>query len=194
MQNGSGRRGISFTSLLAVVCALSIGSMLVLQSIEVRRLRPQAAELKRRKALPYIGQWVPTIRAPSISGDLATLGETSMGRTQVLFFFNVTCPYCTQNLPMWKAITDSLRHDPGTAVYWVSLSPLDSTIDYLAANAINAKVVRFPDEKSQMVYREDRGTVARAAGHLGASATRRIQIFRVASAVRHKSLPASATR
>ena len=123
MQNGSGRRGISFTSLLAVVCALSIGSVLVLQSIEVRRLRPQAAELKRREALPYIGQWVPTIRAPSISGDSATLGETSMGRTQVLFFFNVTCPYCTQNLPMWKAITDSLRHDPGTAVYWVSFKP-----------------------------------------------------------------------
>jgi len=140
---------------LATTAVLLAGVVIVVLALEVRALRPQAIELKRMRAFPFVGQWVPTVRAVTLQGDSVTVGETSKGRSQVLIFFTVSCPYCRQTLPAWKRITAELladsarRHD----IYWVSLSAADSTRQYVAEHGISAPVLLPPDAKMVHVYR-----------------------------------------
>jgi len=105
------------------------------------------------KAVPTVGQWVPKVEATALDGRVVTVGESPDRRTQVLVFFTVSCPYCRQNLIAWQALSDSLRLDSRTQMLWVSLSPRDSTVDYVREHAIQSEVVLFPDRRASLVYR-----------------------------------------
>lgn len=139
--------------LATVVATIACAVLILVLSLEVKALRPQARELKRMRAVPTIGQWVPRVDATAMDGSVLPVGETSEGRTQLLVFFTVSCPYCRQNLTAWRSLTDSLRSDPRTEVIWVSLSPMDSTKDFVRAHAIESSVVVFPDRRASLVYR-----------------------------------------
>jgi len=148
---GAARKLIGFVPIIA----LSLSAMLVVVlAREVTKLRPQAAELKLRRAIPYVTQWVPTVRARTLSGDSVTIGETKRGQTQTLIFFTTVCPFCLETLPLWKRISATLRADPTGRheVYWISLSSPDSTAAYVAKHAIEGTVV-FPPPKMISVYR-----------------------------------------
>lgn len=136
--------------------SLLLGAVLiVVLALEVRALEPQARELRKRRALPYIGQFVPTVRTVSLSGDSVTIGETAKGRSQVLIVFSTKCPYCLSMLDSWKRISAELLADPKHQydVVWVSISQRDSTLAYIAKHDIKFPVMRMPDSKTLAVYR-----------------------------------------
>ncbi len=148
---GRVRRGAAWILPLFAVAASALVLML---SLQVRALRGYQRQVQHMKAYPHGGQWVPTIRAGTLQGDSITVGETQPGRAQVLIAFSTSCPYCLATLPTWKAITDSLRHDPQARfdVIWVSASSWDSTRAYVQRHQIDAVVARMPTPKLAKVY------------------------------------------
>jgi hypothetical protein len=81
----------------ALVAALVLVAVLASknQSLqrEVRRLRVQ-------DKTPHAGVVVPAFRTATLAGDSVTIGSAAPGTRQVLFFFNTSCPFCIQTLPM----------------------------------------------------------------------------------------------
>jgi hypothetical protein len=134
---------------------MAVAGILVVLSLEVHALRDQAAELRRRKALPYVGQVQPTVRAMSLAGDSVVMGETTPGRAQLLIFFSSSCPFCLANVPTWKRLADTLRADRAHRfdIVWVALSPADSARRWATHHGVIDPVVRFPDGKTRAVYR-----------------------------------------
>ena len=112
-------------------------------------LRPLERQVRQLRAFPRAGQWMPTVRAVSTTGDSLTLGETTSGRAQVLIFFTTTCPYCKENLDAWKRISSELAADSARRfdVVWVSGSYMDSTRAYVERNGITVPVVKMPSNK-----------------------------------------------
>lgn len=144
--------GVRALSMIALALTLGVTTVLAL---EVRSLRPQADQLRTRKALPYIGQWYPTVHTVSLAGDSVTIGETGRGRSQVLIYFSTTCPYCLETLPTWKRLSAELVADSARRfdVYWVSLSDADSTAAYTRRHDITYPVVRMPHWKINRLAR-----------------------------------------
>jgi peroxiredoxin len=133
---------------LAAVLVVTLGR-------ENRGLRAIEERYDRMRAYPYPGQWVPTVRASTINGDTVTVGEAVTGRSQLVFAFTTSCPYCRASLPEWKRLAEMVTGDSGKRhdVYWVSLSPRDSTMQYVAEHGITWPVVLAPDPKMMRVYR-----------------------------------------
>jgi hypothetical protein len=165
----------SVTRWVATAAVLSLLVNVVLAA-EVRELRPligRSRELARTvnimKAYPFPGHWLPTTRAQTLAGDSVPLGETSAGRSQVLIYFTVTCPYCLQSVPFWKEATSKLLADEGDRfdVIWVSLSERDSTEAYVAQHEITAPVAFLPDRKTAFVFRSGRVPATVVADHKG---------------------------
>lgn len=148
---GRSRRGTAWAMSLF---AMAAGALVVVLSLQVRALRGYQRQVQHMKAYPHGGQWVPAIRAGTLTGDSVTVGETQPGRAQVLVAFSTSCPYCLATLPKWKAMTDSLRHDPQARfdVIWVSASSWDSTRAYVQRHQIDAVVARMPTPKLAKVY------------------------------------------
>jgi len=140
---------------MATTAVLLAAVVIAVLALEVRTLRSQVTDCRRARALPFVGQWVPTTLAPTIRGDTVTLGETAPGRSQVLFFFTTTCPYCLETLPTWQRIAAQLRADPEGRhdAYWVSLSDRDSTEQYVASHGVDEAVAFLPDRKTAYVFR-----------------------------------------
>lgn len=111
--------------------------------------------MRRRKAFPFVGQYLPTVRAATLQGDSVTVGETTRGRSQVLIYFSPNCQYCRETLPEWKRISDALLRDPARRfdVIWVSVSTEDSTRAYVESHQLTGTVVRMPSSKLHRVAR-----------------------------------------
>lgn len=177
-------------SLLPWMGMLVAAGLVFVLARDVQGLRPQADELKRRKVLPYVGQWVPTVQAKSLDGQVMTVGETSPGRTQVLFFFTASCPYCRRTVPEWKAVHAALQKNSTVDVVWLSLSSRDSTEVFVREHGIAAPVVRVEDHKALRLFRvkvvpvtlviDHRGEITHMHGGVIASPAVRDSIVRAA--------------
>lgn len=145
------RRG---TAALWVLIAL-LATTVVALGYEVRLLKPKADELIDRKALPYIGQLVPRVRVATMSGDSVTVGETTKGRSQVLFFLTTTCPYCKATYPEWTKLALRLLQDSAQRfdVYGVSFSPKDSTLAFVAEQSPPFPIVTIDDDRVRKLFR-----------------------------------------
>lgn len=134
---------------------LGLAAMVCVLTMQVHRLVPQAEELRKRKAFPFVSQAVPTVRLIDYQGDSVTIGETTEGRSQVLFFFTTSCPKCAATLPEWKKLSERLAADSGRRidVIGVSLSSADSTLQYVATQSLPYPVVRLTDLKSKRLFR-----------------------------------------
>jgi peroxiredoxin len=143
-------RELGFSTLIVILSAT-----VIVLTLQVRKLAPQAEELRQRKAFPFVSQAVPTVRLVDNRGDSITIGETTEGRSQVLFFFTTSCPKCAAILPEWKTLSERIAADSGhnIDVVGVSLSSADSTREYVAANALPYRVVRLTDLKSKRLFR-----------------------------------------
>jgi peroxiredoxin len=140
---------VSLSVLLALMSVIVIGLVL-----EVRTLRPQVKQLELRKIFPYVGQLVPTVRTVTATGDSVVIGETSRGRSQVLFFLSTSCSHCLETLPMW-ALSRRLTADSASRfdVYGISLSSADSTTAFSGRHAIPFPLLRIEDRRSRLLYR-----------------------------------------
>lgn len=176
--------------LIALLCL-----MVLALAYEVGVLKPQAKELRRRKALPYVGQLVPVVRVASLNGDSLTIGETANGRSQVLFFFATSCEFCKATLPEWQALARQLLADSARRfdVYAVSVSPQDSTLAYIAEHELPYPVLRIEVLRTLRLFRvkgvpmtivvEPNGQIAYVHPSVIASRAQRDSIFDAAKLV-----------
>jgi peroxiredoxin len=136
---------------------------------EVTILRGQSRVLERVELLPRPGQWLPTVRAVTLTGDSVTIGEVRDGRNQVLLFFTAQCPYCLRTVPAWRRLHEALASEPaGPGVIWISLSSRDSTAEYVRRHGIRAEAVAFPpDWKMERVMRTRAVPVTVVLDHRG---------------------------
>jgi len=148
-------RSLQMRRFIAGAVATVMLALIILLGFEVHSLRPKADELRRRKALPYVGQFQPTVKVATLTGDSIVLGETTFGRGQLLMFFTATCPICKRTVPSWKRISERLHADVARRfdVVWVSLSSADSAKRWVAEQRISDPVVRMPNSKMLAVYR-----------------------------------------
>jgi len=128
--------------------------LVLVLGMQVHELRKYKSEVTRVKAFPRAGQWMPAVDLVSTSGDSVTIGETDIGRAQILIAFNTTCEFCRETIPVWQRVTDSLSRDARGRfdVVWISGSSWEATRSYMARHYIRATVAKMPSEKMLRVY------------------------------------------
>jgi peroxiredoxin len=133
----------------ALVLALTAAAIIVValarqkQSLEVRYREPAA-----RLDDPYVGMYVPVIRAPSVHGDSVLIGEPGEGERQVLLVFDTRCPYSRASLPSWKALAGDSR----VCIYGVSLDSLEASRSYAMEHALGFPVVSLTKPRAQGLF------------------------------------------
>lgn len=157
-----------FARLLYVVVGLLSTLSLVL-AFRLQQVQPELRELHRRKIMPVPGMFVPTVRAATETGDSVTIGELALGRAQILIYFSTSCQFCVENLPAWRALSDSLLADPVHRfdVIWVSISGADSTRSYVNRHGLNYPVVRMPHWKINRLLRVNGVPLTKVADNNG---------------------------
>jgi len=142
------------------VFALLVGGLIALSALvlvlsqRLRHLTWAYRDLRRLSLLPHTGVVMPTFRAVTIGGDSVTVGQLadSAGR-QVLFVFNITCPYCRRIVPVWHRLADSVSKLAHVQVLGLSLDAPNPTRDYASQRKLRYPVVTFPEPKLQRLYR-----------------------------------------
>lgn len=119
-----------------------------------RSLARENVRLWDRVVRPYRGYVVPSFQARATDGhDLVVAGGDSATR-QVLLVFSKECHFCTQTLPVWRAVDSALAPDGARVrVLGVSLDSGAVPAAYAAEHHLGFPVVRFPDARTRAVYR-----------------------------------------
>ncbi|MEP6780179.1 MAG: TlpA disulfide reductase family protein [Gemmatimonadaceae bacterium] len=138
---------------LAVVGVVATAVLVVAMGTELRALRPLRQQVKLLRALPMVGEYVPRVHTTTLAGDTITLGETTPGRSQLLFAVSAGCPTCKAMMPEMQRIADSLQRDGKHDVVFVSISPRDSTQAYVAEHGIKQRVVLLEDVRTTRLFR-----------------------------------------
>ena len=83
-----------------------------------------------------------TVPAKSASGGVAPLAIRSVSRAQVLLVMSTDCPFCEQNMPEWRRLTDSLKGlgDARPTAVVLSVSGAEETAAYLERHGLQAEV------------------------------------------------------
>jgi thiol-disulfide isomerase/thioredoxin len=118
-----------------------------------RTLTEQNELLARRAVEPRPGLFVPALEATTLDGTSVVLGE--IGRRQLLFFFNSTCPYCRASVPAWNEIARRLDGD-GIALYGVAFDSASIAATYAAEQGLRFPVIAKPEPRLATVPGERR--------------------------------------
>jgi len=120
---------IAVLSLAAVVLAL-------LRQIGIlhERIAPAGALMGREGPRP--GEAAPVLDVEDWSGQSMRIGgETSDGRSTLLFFVSPTCPVCKTLLPQVRSVCAA--EDVRTNLVLASDGPREEHTDFVAANAVD---------------------------------------------------------
>lgn len=96
------RRDSVLIAVLLLACAL-----IVLLSVQNRRLREDHRALADAGLKPQVGSWVPASPAATIDGRRLLLGQAARDY-QVLYFFDPTCAQCEATSPAVRALGHAL--------------------------------------------------------------------------------------
>jgi peroxiredoxin len=118
----------------------------------VRSWKPLVRESRELRILPMLGSFVPALNTSTIEGTAITLGETASERSQVFIGIQAACPLCREMMPQLRQIADSIAASQQHDVVWLSLSPLDSTAQYVAEHGITQPVVLLDDERTSVLF------------------------------------------
>jgi peroxiredoxin len=144
--------GRTWTRVLAGLSAAA-SLMVVVLTLRVRDLTDEVRHLRFERNLPQVGDVVPALRAPLLGGDSVDLARSALGRRQVWFVFNTTCPICGASLPEWNAAFDQLRPDSTVVILGVSLDSATATRAYAETNAVPFPVAILNDGRDPAMYR-----------------------------------------
>jgi len=117
------RVAMSMVLVLAVLLAITT----TLQTIELQRLRPAVRLWRQRAQWPVVGGTLPVFTGQRLDGSVVELTPTGDAR-QLWFIFTTSCPNCRATMAQWKRLAASALSQSATPAYWVSLSPVDSTL------------------------------------------------------------------
>ena len=141
----------------ALVIALTVAAVVVVALARQKQsLEARYRELAARLDDPYVGMYVPVIRAPSLQGDSVLIGEPGEGKRQVLLVFGIDCPYSRASLPSWRALADRLAGESGVQTYGVSLDSLEASRTYATEHALGFPVVSLTERRAQGLFRLQR--------------------------------------
>ncbi|MGD2216067.1 MAG: redoxin domain-containing protein [Gemmatimonadales bacterium] len=102
---------------------------------------------------PYVGMYVPVIRAPSVQSDSVFIGAPGEGERQMLLVFDTRCPYSRASLPWWKALAKQLAGDSRMSIYGVSLDSLEASRSYATEHELGFPVVSLMERRAQSLFR-----------------------------------------
>ena len=143
---------MKLNQLLAPAALAVAAALVVVLGMRVRALNRDNEALFRRATRPYAGMYVPAFTTRSLDGGTVAVG--SPARRQVLFVFTVTCPYCRTSIPAWTRIGRAAEAAYGRgAAVGLSLNGVDSTMTYTRTHGLAYPVARFPDMRTQSLYR-----------------------------------------
>lgn len=145
---------MTFNRVLAPVALAAAAILVVVLGMRVRALNRENEELFRRLTRPVAGMYVPAFTSAALEGGGPVRVASPVRGRQVLFVFTTTCPYCRTSIPVWKSIgaTVEAAYGPGSAV-GVSLDSAQKTLAYVRRHQLSYPVVRFPDVRSERLYR-----------------------------------------
>jgi peroxiredoxin len=138
----------------ALVIALTVAAVVVVALARQKQsLEARYRELAARLDHPYVGMYVPVIRAPSVEGDSVLSGELGKGERQVLLVFGINClPFSRASLPWWKALANRLAGESRVRIYGVSLDSLHASRAYAMENELAFPVVGLADRRAQGLF------------------------------------------
>lgn len=102
----------------------------VLQALEIRQLREAVVMWRRMAQWPAAGFGFPPLNVSTLDGQKRLIGAGPT-RSQVIAVFTTSCPYCRANQPLWRSLASRVDSLGNTDMVWLSLSPRDSTTDYV---------------------------------------------------------------
>ncbi|RPE77128.1 peroxiredoxin family protein [Vulcaniibacterium tengchongense] len=141
--------------MFALGAALLVATALVIAlGLQVRQLRAEQRWLVERASQAYAGMYVPRVAATALDGSRHHLGQPR-ARSQVLFFFTTTCPYCRASLPLVGSIARQLEAaSGGTAqMLGVALDDPAAAAAYAREHALPFPVVALRDRRTAMLFR-----------------------------------------
>ena len=120
-------------------------------ALRTQRVLKQENERLTRLLEPHPGVYVPEISLASTHGDSVILGQ--VGRRQLLFFFNTTCPHCRASLPAWNRIAEAVETDDALDVLGVAFDDRGPAEAYVEQQGIRFTVVSGADARVAGLYR-----------------------------------------
>jgi hypothetical protein len=137
----------------ALVIALTVAAVVVVALARQKQsLEARYRELAARPDDPYVGMYVPVIRAPSVQADSLLIGAPGEGERQVFLVFDTRCPYSRASLPWWNALADRLVGDSGVWIYGVSLDSLEASRSYAMEHELAFPVVSLTQPRAQGLF------------------------------------------
>ena len=126
---------------------------LVLQSLGTRQLQTSVREWKRRAQWPAAGVGFPPLATHALSGEVRVVGAGPT-KAQIIAVFTTSCPYCKASVPTWQVLSAVTDTSSVMEMVWLSLSPRDSTENYVREHALpSTKVVIDPEKKLMLAAR-----------------------------------------
>ncbi|MGD2154516.1 MAG: redoxin domain-containing protein [Gemmatimonadales bacterium] len=138
----------------ALVVALTVAAVVVVALARQKQsLEARYRELAARLDDPYLGMYVPVIRAPSVQSDSVLIGAPGEGERQMLLVFDARCPYSRASLPWWNALAKQLAGDSRVLIYGVSLDSLEASRSYATEHELGFPVVSLMERRAQGLFR-----------------------------------------
>ncbi|MGD2135757.1 MAG: TlpA disulfide reductase family protein [Gemmatimonadales bacterium] len=135
-------------AMLVVIGIVTVGAVYLIR--QNRTLAEQNRLLARQAVDPRAGLFVPTLGATTLDGEPAVLGQ--LGRRQLLFFFNHTCPFCRASIPAWNAVARELDGD-SIAVFGIALDSAPVATVYATEQGLGFPVIAKPEPRLVGLYR-----------------------------------------
>lgn len=142
-----GKKRMSFLVLLMIAMA-GLNVALVVQN---KSLKAAAANAGSRSIALKAGKVLPTLTGVDTEGRALTFDYGADPRKTVLLVFSPRCPYCTSNMPNWRALAQGL--DP-KSYRVVAVSLLSEGVkEYVTEHGLaNVPVIADPDPKNRVAY------------------------------------------
>jgi thiol-disulfide isomerase/thioredoxin len=141
--------------IVVILTVLACAVLIVILASQNQSLTRELARTASKVILPYEGLMLPSIRAATLDGDTAVIGEKADGGRQVLLVFTTTCPHCRASIPAFEAISDSLHPHVSSGrvqLLGISLDSLEPTILYRNSNRLSYRIALFR-KKDPVVFR-----------------------------------------
>ncbi len=137
-------------TILLMVLILTLLVLNVSLIIQNRNLRSLATVTKRSMVLKE-GTIVPALSGLDLNGNKISLNYQDDPRKAIMLVFSPRCAYCTENMPNWQAIAQSI--DPKRYRIMAVSVTRDGVKEYVGKNGFpDVPIIADVDPKSRVTY------------------------------------------
>ena len=137
-------------TILLLVLTLTLLVLNVSLIIQNRSLQSLTTRTKRAMALQE-GTIVPAISGLDLNGNKISLNYQDDPRKAIMLVFSPRCAYCTENMPNWQSIAQSI--DPKQYRIMAVSTTAEGVKDYVAQNGFpNVPIIADVEPKSRVTY------------------------------------------